>query len=243
MPATTAQTGRPEQTGQPGADAGPSAPEMRLYSATGERLYLDAGERAAFLSALDAEAPANRMYGHVLHYTGCRPTEALQLTVGRVLIAEQALVLQSLKKRRIDNRGRERVPQYRTVPVPAALIESLDLVFNLRARQRRPEQTGRPGANRDAPLWAMSRPTAWRLIKRVMARANIQGRQATGKGLRHGFGVAMVTAGRPLPIHVLSQLMGHASTKVTEIYLQMVGEEQRRLVMEAWEHQTGSSPV
>ena len=28
---------------------------------------------------------------------------------------------------------------------------------------------------------------------------------------------------------------GHASTRVTEIYLQMVGEEQRRLVMEAWE--------
>ena len=33
----------------------------------------------------------------------------------------------------------------------------------------------------------------------------------------------------------LSQLMGHASTKMTEIYLQMVGEKQRRLVMEAWE--------
>ena len=44
--------------------ADPNASEMRLYSATGERLYLDAGERAAFLSALDAEAPARRMYGH-----------------------------------------------------------------------------------------------------------------------------------------------------------------------------------
>ena len=137
--------------------------------------------------------------------------------------------MRSLKKRKIDRTGRERAPQYRTVPVPAALIESLGLVFNLRARQR-PGSGGRE-ANRDAPLWAMSRPTAWR----VMRRANIQGRQATGKSLRHGFGVAMVTAGRPLPIHVLSQLMGHASTKVTEIYLQMVGEEQRRLVMEAWE--------
>ena len=130
------------------------------------------------------------MYGHVLHYTDCRPTEALQLTVGRVLISEQALVLRSLKKRKIDRTGQERAPQYRTVPVPVpvptALIESLDLVFNLRARQRR------PGANRDAPLWQMSRPTAWR----VMTRANIRGRQATGKGLRHGFGMAMVTAGR-----------------------------------------------
>ena len=164
---------------------------MRLYSATGERLYFDAGERAAFLLALNAEASAERMYGHVLHYTGCRPTEAFQLTVGRVLVREQALlVLRSLKKRKIDHTGRERRPQYRTVPVPAALIESLDLVFNLRARQRR------PGATREAPLWTMSRPTAWRLIKRVMTRANIQGRQATGKGLCHGFGVAMVTAGR-----------------------------------------------
>ena len=229
MPDTPAPTGRPEQTRQPAAGAGPNASEMRLYSATGERLYLDAGERAAFLSALDAEVPARRMYGHVLHYTGCLPTEALQVTVGRVLMDEAALVLRSLKKRKIDRTGQERPPQYRIVPVPAALIESLDLVFNLRVRQRR------PGANRDALLWAMSRPTAWRLIKRVMRRANIQGRQATCKGLRHGFGVAMVTAGRPLPIHLLSQLMGHASTRVTEIYLQMVGEEQRRLVMEAWE--------
>ena len=148
--------------------------------------------------------------------------------------------MRSLKKRKIDRRRQERAPQYRTVPAPAALIESLDLVFNLRARQR--SGSGGREANRDAPLWQMSRPTVWRLIKRVMARANIQGRQATGKGLRHGFGVAMVTAGRPLPIHVLSQLMGHASIRVTEIYLRMVGQEQRRLVMEAWKHQTGSSP-
>ena len=90
MPDTTTSTDLFEQTRQPAADAGPTASEMRLYSATGERLYLDAGERAAFLLALDAEAPARRMYGHVLHYTGCRPTEALQLTVGRVLVSEQA---------------------------------------------------------------------------------------------------------------------------------------------------------
>ena len=69
--------------------------------------------------------------------------------------------------------------------------------------------------------------------RQVMTRANIQGRQATCKGLRHGFGVAMVTAGR----------CRFMSTGVAEIYLQMVGEEQRRLVMEAWEHQTGSNIV
>ena len=63
------------------------------------------------------------------------------------------------------------------------------------------------------------------------------------KGLRHGFGVAMVTAKNPLPIHVLSQLMGHTDTKTktktktktTEIYLQVVGEEKRQMVSDAWE--------
>lgn len=79
----------------------------------------------------------------------------------------------------------------------------------------------------------MSRPTAYRLVKRVMDRAKIVGKQATGKGLRHGFGVAMVTARKP--IHVLAQLMGHSDSKTTEIYLQVVGEEQRQMVTDAWE--------
>jgi integrase/recombinase XerD len=41
-----------------------------------------------------------------------------------------------------------------------------------------------------------------------MARADITGKQAASKGLRHGFGVAMATGKKPLPIHVLAQLMG-----------------------------------
>ncbi|MEW8288513.1 MAG: site-specific integrase [Candidatus Thiodiazotropha endolucinida] len=81
----------------------------------------------------------------------------------------------------------------------------------------------------------MSRPTAYRLVKRVMDRAGVKGKQTTGKGLRHGFGVAMVTAKKPLPIHILSQLMGHSDTKTTEIYLQVVGEEKRQLGEDAWE--------
>lgn len=85
------------------------------------------------------------------------------------------------------------------------------------------------------PLWSMSRPTAYRLVKRVMDRAGIQGKQATGKGLRHGFGVAMVTAAKPVPIHILAELMGHSDTKTTEIYLQVVGEEKRNIVTEAWD--------
>jgi len=180
------------------------------------------------LAALDEERPIDRLFCHVLHYSGCRPSEALELTPGRILIEERALVFRSLKKRKKDARGRIKQPQYRTVPVPEILIESLDLVYGIRALHKKEKGI-------DIPLWTMSRPTAYRLVKRVMTRAGIVGKQATGKGLRHGFGVAMMTAKKPLPIHVLSQLMGHTDTKTTEIYLQVVGEEKRQMVSDAWE--------
>ncbi|MBA1446437.1 MAG: site-specific integrase [Chromatiales bacterium] len=201
---------------------------MRLFSTEGERLYLNAQERADYLVALDDEAPQDRLFCQVLHYTGCRPTEALQLVAKRVLIGEQSLVFRSLKKRKVDNKGRKKQPQFRAVPVPELLIDRLDLVFDLRARQKR-------GQGLDVPLWSMSRPTAYRLVKRVMDRAGIEGKQATGKGLRHGFGIAMVTATKPVPIHILAQLMGHSDTKTTEIYLQVVGDEKRQIVTEAWD--------
>lgn len=204
------------------------SPEMRLFSPAGERLYLTAQERQRFLAALDDENPMDRLFCRILHFTGCRPSEALELTVGRILIEEKALVFRSLKKRKQDARGREKQPQYRTVPVPEILIEQLDYVYEIRRLQKKSKGP-------DVPLWTMSRPTAYRLVKRAMDRAGITGPQATGKGLRHGFGVAMLTAKKPLPLHVLAQLMGHTDTKTTEIYLQVVDEEKRKLVIEAWE--------
>lgn len=204
------------------------SPEMRLFSPGGERLYLTAQERQRFLAALDEESPMDRLFCRVLHFTGCRPSEALELTVGRVLVEGKALVFRSLKKRKEDSRGREKQPQFRTVPVPEILIEQLDYDYEIRRLQKKSKGT-------DVPLWSMSRPTAYRLVKRVMDRAGIVGKQATSKGLRHAFGVAMVTARKPLPIHVLAQLMGHSDSKTTEIYLQVVGEEQRQMVTDAWE--------
>lgn len=204
------------------------SPEMRLFSPDGGRLYLTGQEREKFLDAAEHEDREDQMFCRVLHYTGCRPSEALELVPGRVLMDEKALVFRSLKKRKEDSRGRPKLPQYRTVPVPKSLVKELDFVFGIRKTQKRCKGL-------DDPLWTMSRPTAYRLVKRVMDRAGIKGKQATGKGLRHGFGVAMVTAKKPLPIHILSQLMGHSDTKTTEIYLQVVGEEKRQLVEDAWE--------
>ena len=53
------------------------APEMRIYDQQGQRLYLSREERGAFLEAANQESPEARLFCHVLHDTGCRPSEAL----------------------------------------------------------------------------------------------------------------------------------------------------------------------
>ena len=84
------------------------SPEMRLFSPAGERLYLTAQERERFLDAANHEDRQERMFCHVLHYTGCRPSEALELSPGRILMAESAIVFRSLKKRKQDSKGRQK---------------------------------------------------------------------------------------------------------------------------------------
>jgi integrase len=113
------------------------SPEMRLFSPDGERLYLTTQERKRFLDALNEETREDRMFCQVLHYTGCRPSEALELTPSRILIDTKDIVFRSLKKRKIDGKGRVKQPEYRTVPVPANLIDIFDLVFDIRRLYRR----------------------------------------------------------------------------------------------------------
>lgn len=205
------------------------APEMRLFSPSGERLYLNKDERAKFLQSSNDESPVDRMFCQILHDTGCRPSEALALFADRVNF-EGSITFRTLKKRTHDGRGRVKLPQYRSVPVSLRLIENLDLVFGLRQLQQKKDSLAAK-----SPFWSMSRTTAYRLIKRVMARAGIDGKQATAKGLRHGFGVAMITASKPVPIHLLAKAMGHSSTKTTEVYLSVIGEEERGIFLDAWD--------
>lgn len=106
------------------------------------------------------------------------------------------------------------------------MIEYFDLVFDLRRRG--------PQKGSAVPFWSMSRTTAWRMVKRVMRNAEIEGPQATPKGLRHGFGVAMVTSDNPLPLHILADLMGHSSTATTEIYTRVLAGEKQKMVLQAW---------
>ena len=107
----------------------PSPTGMRLYDTQGHRLYLTGSERDAFRRAAEKAPRDVRTYCHTLLYTGCRPSEALALTANRVDFQAQAITFESRKKRRSGI--------YRAVPVPAALLDALDLVHGIRDRKTR----------------------------------------------------------------------------------------------------------
>src|SRR4029079_9990923 len=77
---------------------------------------------------------------------------------------------------------------YRAVPVPPALLEALDLVHGIRELQARRDK------GRRVRLWPWSRMTGWRAVHAVMVSCGLDGPHASPKGLRHGFGVAAVSA-------------------------------------------------
>jgi integrase/recombinase XerD len=166
---------------------------MRLFDAEGRRLYLTGEERRAFLAAAAKTPREVRTFCGVLHATGCRISEALALTAGGIDLSGRMIVFESLKKRR---RG-----VYRAVPVPPALLDTLDLVHGIREAQRR-------GQGKDL-LWPWSRMTAFRRVREVIAAAAIpDGPHACPKGLRHGFGVQAVSRG--IALNMVQKWLGHA---------------------------------
>lgn len=83
---------------------------------------------------------------------------------------------------------------YRAVPVPEDFLRILDLVHGIR------DAHGHRNRGRRLRLWPWSRMPAWCRIGEVMREAGVRGAHATPKGLRHGIGVAAVTAGIPLDL-------------------------------------------
>lgn len=191
---------------------------MQLYTVAGARKYLTTGERDAFLKAAERVDREDRTLCMTLAYSGCRLSEGLQLTVDRVDLAAGTLVFESLKKRRSGI--------YRAVPVPPALLETLDMVHGIRELQ------GKRGKERGIPLWPWSRMTGWRVVHAVMQAAELGGPHASPKGLRHGFGVAAVCAG--IPLNLVQKWLGHAQLSTTAIYADAVGVEEQDIASRMW---------
>ena len=201
------------------------ADEMRLFNEDGNRLYLNADERARFLEASKDLEPHYRIAGEVIHFTGCRPSEVLQLYPRRVFFKDCALQFQTVKKRKYTKGCKPKKPEYRLVPVPAEIITNLDLVFNIRKLQCENKL--------DVLFWPVTRLTLWRQMKKTMDAAGISGSQATMKGFRHSFGVAMTLIG--MDMYMLAQRLDHANAATTQIYHQVIGEDDHKLQIEYWE--------
>jgi integrase len=191
-----------------------------LYDALGRRLYLTPGEREAFLRTALGQDRLIRTFCSLLYYTGCRVSEALHLTPRRVDFADQVVIVESLKKRRKD--------VYRAIPVPPALLDTLDMVHGLKETQRRGRRH-----ELDRPLWSWSRTTAWRRVVAVMTQADIAaGPHRVPKGLRHGYAIHALNTG--VPLNMLSKWMGHSIMEITAIYANAVGAEQQAIAARMW---------
>ena len=191
---------------------------MQLHTADGARKYLTAAERTAFLRAAEQADRQVRTLCMTLAYAGCRLSEALALTADRVDLAAGVLVFETLKKRRGGI--------FRAVPVPPPLLEALDLVHGIRELQ------SQRGKGRGVRLWPWSRMTGWRAVHAVMQSARLGGPHASPKGLRHGFGVAAVSAG--IPLNLVQKWLGHAQLTTTAIYANAVGTEEQDIAQRMW---------
>mmetsp|Transcript_29351 Transcript_29351/g.57148 ORF Transcript_29351/g.57148 Transcript_29351/m.57148 type:complete len:81 (-) Transcript_29351:1-243(-) len=77
--------------------------EMTLYDRAGNRFYLNAEERAAFLAVARKQPARDRTLCETLHFTGCRPSELVEITPARVDLSGGTIAIRSLKKRK-DNK-------------------------------------------------------------------------------------------------------------------------------------------
>lgn len=187
---------------------------LDLVDARG-RKYLTADERQRFIAAAaHVKKPADQTFVLTIAHTGARVSEVLALRAMDVDLDAGAVRIRTLKRR---------VEHWREVPVPPELARDLEMVHRLReASPRRAKD----------PLWQLSRATAHRKVVAVMTAAGIAGPQACPKGLRHGFGIAAVTAGVPLP--TIAAVLGHADIATTAIYTTAVGVEARGFLAKMW---------
>lgn len=191
-----------------------------MFDRQGNRKYLNGAERRAFqvMAAKESEM-LRRAFLLTLFNTGCRISEALNLTVERVDFANQDAVFETLKRRKSG--------LFRGVPIPDSLVELL--------RQITPKE------NPSARVWTFSRPTAYRLVKECMARGGIRGGMASPKGLRHGFAVACLS--QKIPLTTVQKWLGHARLETTAIYLDVSGDEERKLAERLWEQTNGKTEL
>mgnify|MGYP003583533852 CR=1 FL=1 len=182
------------------------------YGTDGQRKYLIRSETDRFLSTAKKEDIRHYTFCWLITATGCRISEALNITTKNFDFEAGLVIVESLKKRRTG--------VYRAIPLPVTLLEALSRFVK------------EAGLTNGARLWPWSRMTGYRRITDIMAKAGIVGPWATPKGLRHGFGVRAVQSGAPL--HLVQRWLGHADMKTAAIYVGAEGPEEREIASRTW---------
>lgn len=197
---------------------------MSLHDRAGNRLYLNVEERAAFLAVARRRPARDRTLCETLHFTGCRPSELIEITPARIDLAGGTVTIRSLKKRK-DATGRQKIV-FRAVPVPPDYLDTLNTAHGIREAQK-----ARKRAN--ASIWPLSRVRVWQIVKGVMIEAGIpDAPHRSPKGLRHGFGINATVNG--IPLHMVQKWMGHAQLSTTAIYADAVGKEEQDIAARMW---------
>lgn len=200
---------------------------MTLRSQGGEARYLNAEERARFHAALDrVEAAQDRTFLEMIFWTGCRPCEALALTVQSIDLDTGVVAICSAKKR-----GKQRGCVFRHIPLPPEFLERLDEAHGISIAQ---------AAGAQDLLWCFSRTTGWKRMKAVMNAAGIQGIRASARGLRHTLGVHAALSG--VPQSRIKTWLGHSHLATTEIYLDLITPEDRAMMRRVWTGTGGNVP-
>ncbi len=126
----------------------------------------------AKLSKVANELPSreHRLFCQVLHWTGARITEALELTSNKINIDRDSITLRTIKKSKLTKQCEIKAPVYRQIPVPKELIDSFDFLLDLRGKHRRHCNSLKLPIwpNQNDPARPMSRATGWRIVKRVL---------------------------------------------------------------------------
>jgi len=179
-----------------------------LFDQCGNRKYLVARERLAFVYAASKENTAVSTFCLTMAFTGARISEVLALTVTRIDVADEAVIFETLKQRK------RRI--FRAVPVPRSLIPLLTTY----------------GTGKEGRLWPWGRTTAWKVVKAVMREADIAECLCKPKALRHAFAVEAGQKG--IPLNIVQRWLGHARIETTAIYASAIGDEERNLARRAW---------
>jgi integrase/recombinase XerD len=198
--------------------------QMRLYDETGNRLYLNAEERADFLTEARKRPARDRTICETLHYTGCRPGELVEITPAKIDLSAQTITLRSLKKRD-DKNGKPKIV-HRSVPVPPEYLDTLNTAHGIREAQKSQRRS-------QALIWPLSTTRIYQIVTKIMIAAKIpEGPHRNPKGLRHGYGINATTNG--IQLNMLQKWMGHASIETTAIYAEAIGKEETEIAARMW---------